>query len=73
MPVEKLKVSKGILIIEGVEWFLYCRRYPKNEALFKNVDDEILIINDKILNFELRDIQTKSFKNLQNQRKKNEN
>lgn len=67
MP-EKLKVNKGILLIEGVEWFLYCRKYPKNEAYFKSVDDEILVLNDKILEFQKRDIQTNSFKSLQNQR-----
>lgn len=67
--MEKLKVSRGILIIDGVEWFLFCRKYKKGEALFKSEDDEVLIIDDSILEFEKRELKSRGANNLQNNRK----
>ena len=69
---KKLIVSKGILILDGVEWFLFARKYKKEEAHFKDIDDEVLILKTEILEFIQRPAESHGAQNLQDQRKINQ-
>ncbi len=67
-----LEVNKGKLILEGVEWRLFARVYPKNQAKFLNDDDEIIIIDTNVLKFVRRDLKSRGANYLQDQRKVNQ-